>query len=203
MSWDWKTSLPRLQTESLSPAILKMTAGNAEEPRLVPRIEITNAFRTLGVYLSPSGCQKKQIDILRNHSQQYFDNIRNIVLTESEAYLSYTLYLRPKLTYPLPCCTLTPEQCRYIQAPALAALLPKLHLNRRTPQAILFAGPRYGGLNLPNLYTDQSIGQLTYLLGHLRLNDNIAKQIKCNLSHLQLQVGSSTPLFNLHYPKYS
>jgi hypothetical protein len=100
------------------------------------------------------------MEILCGHTQNYFDYIKSSVLTEYEAYLSYMLYLRPKIVYPLPCSSLTPEQCRHIQAPALAGLLPKLHLNRHTPHAILFAGSRYGGLNLPELYTDQGISQI-------------------------------------------
>jgi hypothetical protein len=46
------------------------------------------------------------------------------------------------------------------------------------------------------------VGQLTYFLGHLQSDNGIAKQILCNLSHLQLQVGSSTPVFALPYIKY-
>ncbi len=61
--------------------------------------------------------------------------------------------------------------CRAIQAPALAGLLPKLHLNRHTPRAVLFAGPRYGGLSLPETYIDQGFGQLQLAFGHLKLDD--------------------------------
>ncbi len=39
-------------------------------------------------------------------------------------------------------------------------------------------------------------------MGHLQSDDGIAKQILCNLSHLQLQVRSSTPVLALHYTKY-
>jgi hypothetical protein len=38
---------------------------------------------------------------------------------------------------------LSSTQCRMIQAPDLVALLPKLHLNRHTPHAVIFAGPLY------------------------------------------------------------
>jgi len=78
-------------------------------------------------------------------------------------------FLRPKLTYPLPCSSLTLKQCHTIQDPALEALLPKLHLNRHTPRAVLFGGPRYGGIDLPELYTDQGFGQLKFFDVHLKL----------------------------------
>jgi hypothetical protein len=95
-----------------------------QDPIKVPRIEPTTSFRTLGVYLSPSGCQKQQFQILRNHTQQYFNAVSASSLTPAEAYISYFLYLRPKLTYPLPCSMLSRSQCRSVQAPAFAGLLP-------------------------------------------------------------------------------
>ncbi len=78
-----------------------------------------------------------------------------------------------------------------------------MHLNSHTPRAILFAGPRYGGLSIPELYTDQSYGQLSLLVGHLKMADDIGQLILNLLSHLQLQVGSSTPVFSNSYPPYA
>jgi hypothetical protein len=99
----------------------------------------------LSVYISPSGCQKKQVEVLRVAAQQYHDHLKTSTLMASEAYISFFSYL-PNLTYPLPCCALTSAQCCFIQAPAFTALLPKLHLNRHSPHTALFAGDIYGGL---------------------------------------------------------
>ncbi len=87
--------------------------------------------------------------------------------------------------------------------PALAALLPKLHLNHQTTQAILFAGYRYGELSLPELYTDQSVGQIKLLAGHLKLQDDNRALILSNLSYLQMYTGSSMPALYLPYSKYA
>ncbi len=89
----------------------------------------------------------------------YHNLLQHINLTPEEAYISYMLYLQPRILYPLPVSYLTEKQCRTVQAPALSLLLPKLHLNHHAPRAILFAGPKYGGLSLPELYTYQSYGQ--------------------------------------------
>jgi hypothetical protein len=102
--------------------------GYQMTPAVVPRIETTESFQTLGVYISPSGSQKQQFKILRNHAKSYYHNVKASTLTPSEAYIVYFQYLRPKLNSPLPCCTFTPSMCRAIQAPALATLLPKLWL---------------------------------------------------------------------------
>jgi hypothetical protein len=70
--------------------------------------------------------------IFRAHADDFYVAISSSSMSSDEAFWAYMLYLRPKLTYPLPCTSFTEAQCRKIQAPALAALLPKLHLNRHS-----------------------------------------------------------------------
>jgi hypothetical protein len=96
-----------------------------------------------------------------------------------------------------------PAQCRLIQALVLAAgLLPKLHLNRHTPRAVLFARPTYGGLSLLETSIDQGFGQLMLLLGHLKLGDEIGDLIRSFATHLQLHIGSKTPFSLLKFSLY-
>jgi hypothetical protein len=202
MAWQENNGKSKMATTAQQPAEILLTSGNCAIPTILPRIEPNQAFKTLGVYISASGCQQKQLEVLRVTAQQYFESVHKSSLFPSEAYLSYSLYLRPKLSYPLPCTSLTLSQCRTIQAPALAALLPKLHLNRHSPRAILFSGPIYGGLSLPDLYDDQGIGQLRLLIGHLKLDDDTGQLIRSTLSHLQLQTGSNQSIYSLNYFLY-
>jgi len=184
VTWQWKNGVPRLATILQSPSALPLTNGYETTLVEAPRIEPTSAFQTLGVYISPTGDQKKQIQILRAYSQDYFDRLQSTPFTTTEAYLLYSIHLQPKLTFPLPFCSLTPIQCRFLQALALAALLPKLHLNRHTPCTILFARPTNDGLSLPELDVNQSVGQLQYIIGHVKLQDEISQQIFCQLTYL-------------------
>jgi hypothetical protein len=202
MAWGWKNGVPCLLSNSQSVAKVSLTSGYNTEPELLPRIEPSSSFRTLGVYLSASRCQKKQCQVLRNHAQHYYDRIKFSSITPTEAFLSFFLFIRPKINYPLPCSALTPAQCRLIQAPVLASLLPKLHLNSHTPRAVLFAGPTYGGLSVPETFIDQGFGQLTLLLGHLKLGDEIGDLIRSFADHLQLHIGSKTPFSLLKFSLY-
>jgi hypothetical protein len=72
-------------------------------------------------------------------------------LAPDEAFWYYMVYLRPKLTYPLLCSSLMKKQCKTIQAPALAALPPKLHLNCHTPHAVILGDQEYDSLASPEL----------------------------------------------------
>jgi len=203
MTWMWKNGIPQLATVSQSPAHLALTTGTSTLLDHVPRLEATTGFRTLGVYVTPSGNFKRQAQVLRQHAESFKANILPSSLSPSEAYCCFMMYIRPKINYPLPCVSLTQAQCRYIQAPVLEAILPKLHLNRHTPRAVLFAGPRYGGISLPETYTDLGQGHLAYFLGHLKLGDETGALIKTLITHTQLQTGSVFPFFSLPYPTYS
>jgi hypothetical protein len=202
MHWAWNNNKPRLATIAQTPRSLCLTTGYTATPKNIPRIEGTTAFRTLGVYISPSGCHKKQVEILRSYTQNYFSAIISSNITPSQAYLSYMLYLHPELKYPLSCTTLTPAQCKMIQAPALAALLPKLHLNKNSPRAIIFGSSLYGGLGLPDLHLDQGFEQLTLFIGHLQLTDENGQMILSLISHLQLFVSSATSFWSLPFSHY-
>jgi hypothetical protein len=169
----------------------------------VPRIDVTDSYRTLGVYLSPSGALQQQAKILRSESNHYLSAVSASTFTPAEAYTSYMLYLRPKLTYPVSCTSLTEKQCRYIQAPALAALLPIMHLNHHTPHAIIFGDPRYGGINLPDFYTVQGFQQLRLLIGHLSSQDDVGKMILIAISYLQLTLGVHRPFFIMQYSLFA
>ena len=127
---------------------------------VVPRLEPTQGFRTLGVYITPSGRYAEQVKVLRRYAEEFKQQIAVSNLTPAEAYCCLMQYIRPKINYPFPCVSLTETECRRIQAPILEALLPKLHLNRHTSRAVLFAGPRSGGLGHPEKYTIPGIGNL-------------------------------------------
>jgi ribonuclease HI len=113
------------------------------------------------------------------------------------------MYVSPKLNYPDPSVSFTEIQCRHIQAPIMEAILPKLHLNRHTPRAVLFAGPRFGGMSIPEKYTDLGYGHLQYMVGHVKMGDDIGQLILSLVTHTQLQVGASESFLKLPYPIYA
>ncbi len=54
MSWLWKNGIPHLATSRQSPGKLSLTTGYQTLKDVVPRLEPTEGFRTLGVYITPS-----------------------------------------------------------------------------------------------------------------------------------------------------
>jgi len=98
--------------------------------------------------------------------------------------------------------TFTELQCNRIQSPAINALLPKLHLNRKTARSIIHGPTLYGGMNLPHLFTSQGFHQLKFFLGHLRAQDKTNKLILIGHGYVQLSVGISKKFLNESYSIY-
>ncbi len=204
ISWTWtKTGTAKPTTAALAPGVLSLTSGyDTNSPIDVPRIETTSTYRTLGVRISPSGETKHTFAYLRVQSNTFATKISSSALTRTDAYWAFWQYFHPRIGFSMPVLALSQTQCTSIQSPALCATLSKLHLNKHTSRAIVFGPSEYGGLEMPELYTPEGIGQLWLLLGHLRLRYETASLILIDISYLQLIVGSSTLFFNLPFTMY-
>jgi hypothetical protein len=75
MSWLWRNGILRLATIHQTPALLSLTTGTNALPDIVPRIEPTQGFWTLGVYLTPSGQCTRQAKVLRAYAEEFRDQI--------------------------------------------------------------------------------------------------------------------------------
>mmetsp|Transcript_22670 Transcript_22670/g.32458 ORF Transcript_22670/g.32458 Transcript_22670/m.32458 type:complete len:1353 (-) Transcript_22670:2923-6981(-) len=166
LTWIWTDGSARLATIEESPGEIKLTSGYNQEEEEVPRKEYNTGYRTLGIYISANGEMKKSFKIHRDISEKFAGLLHTSTLNRIESYFAYTLYFYPKISYALPVTTYTRKECVQIQAPAMAAFLPKIGLNRHTARTIINGPAEYGGLELSDLYTDQGIAQLRLLLGH-------------------------------------
>jgi hypothetical protein len=200
--WHWKNGVASLvpPPENLQ---LKLTEGsNLESPVVVPQKSTHDTYRTLGVYLSPSGLTSAAEEILLEKAEDYQIKIATLKLPREAAWLSYNVYLLPKVGYPLPAMSLSEDACYSIQAPTLMAVLPKLHLNRHIAWSIVFGPVRYGGLAIKTLYSIQSIGQLTLFTGHLQERDKTSNLLNISISQMQLIVGTCTSILQLPFNVY-
>jgi len=202
MSWGWTNGVAKLKTTAQAPAELLLTAGYNTEPIPVPRLNPQQGFCTLGVHLTPSGSNSLAITKLAEKTTEYATAVSGSKLTRSAALWSYWLYYVPKVTYSTPALTLTEEECDSIQSPGVAAVLPKLHVNRNTSRAIVFGPISHGGLGLPTVYSTQSFGHLAYFTGHINVGDKTGKLLLISLSYLQLLSGSIQPILRQKYSLY-
>jgi hypothetical protein len=202
MSWRWEQGKTKLHTQLSLPGQLTMTSGSDPTPAIITRIEPTDTFWTLGVYVTPNGSSAGAFKMLREIALTYATAITGTHLTRQEALMSYIQYLLPKLRYQPPLLALTQKQCNTIQSIVLQALLPKLHINRNTARSIVHGPAELGGLALPQLHTTQGIDKLELFLGHLRIQDRTGQMIHSDLTYLQQLSGSGTFILNQDQKHY-
>ena len=203
ISWRWKNGRAKLATIEQAPAALRLTAGMSLQKETVPRLQPTETYRTLGVFLNGKGCMKRPLAIQRGRSAEFAGKIGPVHMNAVTAYFAYMLYFCPKIGYALPVSTFTFRECGYIQAPALMAILPKLKINRNTARAIIHGPQKFGGIQLRHAYAEQGHGQLRLFLGHLRNRDHTGELIHVSLSFLQITVGSTRLCLNLPFKYYA
>jgi hypothetical protein len=126
-----------------------MTSGANQHPAEIKRIEPTDTFRTLGVYVTPNGSSAGAFTVLKDIALTYATVTTGTHITRQEALTSYIQYLLPKLRYQPPLLSLTQKQCDKLQSIVLQALVPKLHLNRHTARSIIHGPERLADLRYP------------------------------------------------------
>jgi hypothetical protein len=179
LSWRWIHGKPVLHTSLTAPATLKMTSEDNEE-----------------LHISPSGSNNGALKVLRQIVLDYCSTIIGSSLTRQEALTSYIQYLLPKLRFQPPVLSLSQQECDKLTSMVMAALLPRLHVNRHTARCIIFGPEHYGGLSLPNIYITQGIDKLRLFLGHLRTQDRTGQLINMDMTYLQLLSGSGQFFLN-------
>lgn len=197
LAWDWNQCRAKLHSSSMPPRDLEMTSeGDTDTTTSIKRIQAADSYRTLGVFISPSGNNTGAIKVLKDTASTYCSLLSGSKLFRQEALTSYLQYFLPKIRYQPPLLSLTKHECDKLMSPVYMSLLPKLHVNRNTARAIIHGPEDLGGLNLPNLYVIQGIDKLKLFLGHLRLQDRTGKLVHIDLCLLQLLSGSRTFCMN-------
>jgi len=118
-----------------------------------------------------------------------------VKVTHSAAELGMRQMILRKLEYPLVVMTFTQQQFAEIMCPILAQGLPSAGYIWSFPRAIVHGPWQWGGLNIPNLYTEQVIAHLHTLLKFGGQLDDITGSLLQAWEAFQLKKGLSGDIF--------
>jgi len=168
---------------------------------MIPCLQTNEARRTLGVWLAPDRNNDEEYKHLLDKANLWKNNKVTTKIPCMAADFSLHQVLLPKLRYPLIAMTLSEKQCQIIMKPIMTQGPPAISFNRHFPQAVAHRCLIYQGLNLPNLFTEQLIIQVSTLVkyGHYS-KDPMGCLLCANTELLQLETGMSGPLFQI--PSY-
>ncbi len=159
----WKDGKWHYQTTQEVAANLKVVDA-AGHLHTIPRLEVTEARRTLGVRLAPDGNSTAEFQYLKTTATEWKQKMETARLTHTDAMFSLRSSIMRKMAYPLAVTTFTENQCHELMKPILNVGLPKIGCNRSMPRSLVHGPLGYAGLNLPHLYMEQAVTQLLMML---------------------------------------
>jgi len=157
---------------------------------VIPRLDVTEARRTLGVCIAPDGNSKAEFQYLHTTATKWKQKMEKARLTHTDALFSLQSSILQKLAYPLAVTTFTEQQCAELMKPILGVGLPKIGCVQSMPRAVIHGPLEFSGLNIPNLYTEQAITQIVMLLWHGQcLSEQTGILIRALAEAMQLETG--------------
>ena len=146
-----------------NPTRLAVVDAETNEVVSIKHLDGKVPHKTLGYYLSPSGCQEALYDVLMHFSRKWAKSVSNSTLTPNEIILSYHTVLLPQLTYRLAASSLSFAQCEKIMKVIYPVLIHAHGFPTSFPRDLVAAPYCYGGLNLKHLYDLQGAENIKFL----------------------------------------
>ena len=107
----------------------------------IPRLDPSDAYRTLGAWIAADGSQRKQLEVLSEKVSAWFNSILCSSLNSQDKQLAYTAFLKPQIVYPIGCASIETGRLKRIFRPVMDVILHTLGLNKNFPLALVHAGP--------------------------------------------------------------
>jgi len=130
------------------------------------RLNCDDESEMLGLWMSPSGQNKKMINSLRLAAVNWVANLCIGRSSQAEAWTALNTTISRKLMYPLSALTLTEKECTTIISPAIHVALPKAGISSSISSIVRHAPTQSLGLAVPNLYTAMGTARTSLLIEH-------------------------------------
>jgi len=197
---DWSEIVSRPVAVSNGPAIASKVGGS----RCTGQESSDSMLGTLWDVANSRGV-RLALDGNSNAKFQYFQLIAKewqIKKSKTNAQFSLCSTILCKLVYLLAITMFTPVQCSAIMQPVLQDGLPKAGLVCTLLHTLVVHGPLYyTGLDIPNLYTEQMVSQLTMLLcNKWKRDDTMSILLQASIEAMTLEIGlygEKTPFHNV------
>ena len=189
---------PKLLRKDALPGEINTRPDFSSPPVTVPRLEVNQAHKTLGCWVTADGSQNTQFTVLEKLSKKWASINRTSGLSPSEILMSYYSRLLPQITYRLVTTNFSYEQCESLINSILPVIINAFHIQRHFSYNLALAPHRYGGLNIQHTFYTLLQLKLQKFIYHIRCQDKTGKLFRISSEFSQLHMGTSHPFF--HYP---
>ena len=166
------------------------------------RLPLDSAQRTLGVYLSPTGQDITQRNVLREKSTQWALRLRSAHLPKSCCLPAYRTTILKSLQYPLLATCLSRKDLHYVQTPACTAALQCSGIGADIPLSVCFGPLSRQGLGIPHLYDTQYVDHISAIMSSFNSHPSILQQLlQTSAEVMKLELRLSGFLFQHDYSR--
>jgi len=138
-----------------------------------------------------------ELKYLTSIPKEWHDKMSCSQLSQHEATFSLQQVIFRKLNYPLLATTFIPDQAKTIMAPILKQGLPSAEIVQTYPWSLVHGPSQYTGLDIPNLYTEQTILHILQVLGLSDMEDVTAFLLRTCSESMRLELGWAGELFDV------
>ena len=117
----------------------------------------------LGIWMAPSGCQRKQIQVLRQKALEWGAKVRVGHPSHIEAWTALHTNISAQLKYCLAASTFKEKECKSIMYPAIRAALPKSGICGLIASGMRDGPRNSGGMGVLSLFDQQGCARTTAL----------------------------------------
>ena len=158
----------------------------------VPRLQPSQAQKTLGHFLALDGNQIAHYIALENKMRNWANHIKTSALVGYDRVEAYHAYIEKSMVYMISSSSLSYTQCKKLAGIVSPVLLNAYGINRNCSRTVLFSTHRQGGLNITHPYHLQGQEKLRFFFRHYRDYDTVGKLIDISRRHIQFELGTST-----------
>jgi hypothetical protein len=146
-------------------------------PIQIKEISTSAPYKLLGIQMAFDGNNKAQHEAMQKKCTKLAHAFASCAQNPLDTLQGYRSIFLPGVRYGMSATTLSMAQLHNTQKLVTSIILPKLGYNRHMPRQIVFAPTHFGGIGLNDLYVEQGLAQLTFLLKHLRLRTVVTDTI--------------------------
>jgi hypothetical protein len=187
--WQWVNGRPEMAPNVSCPGMIALASGNVPNYTVIPRLEVWEARRTLGVRPAPDGNFQKEGEFLLNKANQYVTQLSASNLNDMDTFIFHRSTYVPLMTYSLPVKTLDTRVLNKIQRRAVQVILNKLGVNKSFPCRIAFGPKDLCGMALLDMSVEQGVRGVQHLTDHVFSKDSEGNMIVIALRSLQIESG--------------
>jgi hypothetical protein len=158
-------------------------------------VPFSQSQEMLGVKMTPTGNFQDQLDSMLNIAIKEARHLTRGQLSETDTRQAVVTSIIPRLTWPLPCMSISPAEGKKILRPVLQAALPKMGIISNLGYDYIHGSSNFQGLGIPELYHSCYTLHLEMLLDHTWKHTQTGHFIQMAIQEFVLEAGSlSHPL---------